>query len=239
MTTAASQEAAGLLERRFADVPSAAAAMAASVARQLLDGLLQRGRASLLVSGGKSPVPLFHALREQPLDWRRIGIGLVDERWVDPASVDSNERLVREHLLGGRAAEASFVPLKTAAACPEDAVAERTAALDALAHPFTAVVLGMGEDGHTASLFPGTEGLAAALSPDGPALLAAARPPHAPHPRLTLTVRGLLESRVFYLMIQGPAKFAAYRAACEGAELPIGAILRQTHIPVEVYLIDS
>jgi 6-phosphogluconolactonase len=131
----------------------------------------------LAVSGGKSPVPFFHALRSQPLDWSRVMITLVDERFVPADHPDSNAALVREHLLQDAAAAARFLPLVGDA---RDDVAELAAANAAYQHP-TVAVLGMGEDGHTASLFPGATALADGLD------MAAACPclPYSRSPRRT------------------------------------------------------
>ncbi|HMN14023.1 MAG TPA: 6-phosphogluconolactonase, partial [Bellilinea sp.] len=142
-------------------------------------------------------------------------------------------------LLQGKAAAALFVPLWNGAATPTEAIAERTTALAALPRPIDALVLGMGEDGHTASLFPGAAGLAAALDPNSTALLAAIDPPAAPHPRLSLTLAALLDSRRIHLPIGGAAKQAVYRrarASGNSAQWPIAAVLRQARVPVRVYL---
>src|SRR5882757_7167011 len=98
-----------LRQHHFDIAATAAEALALAIARQLNQAIATRGVASLLVSGGRSPIPLFAALREQPVDWQRVWLTLADERWVDPAAPDSNERLLREHLLIGAAAAARFV----------------------------------------------------------------------------------------------------------------------------------
>ena len=228
-------------ERTFATAEAAAEALAGAVADALRGAGEARGRAALAVSGGKSPVVFFAALNRQPIDWTRVSITLVDERWVDAATADSNEHLLRSTLLAGPAGAARFVPLKTAAANPSAAVAERTAALAQLPHPLDVVVLGMGDDGHTASLFPGRPGLEAALDPAGEARLAEIVPASAPHPRLGMTLRAILDSRLVCLQIQGPAKRRVYERARAGVsplEMPIAAVLSQAAVPVAVYLID-
>jgi len=224
-------------ETHFPDADAASAWLAGEIAALLRQAIARRGVAALALSGGRSPVPLMQRLAAAGLDWPRVLLTLVDERWVDPASPDSNERLLREHLLIGPAAAARFVPLKSPAASPQAALAERGAAIGAMPLPFDAVVLGMGEDGHTASLFPGAAGLAAALDPGGTALLAAIDPPAAPHPRLSLTLAAILRARRIYLPIQGTAKRAVYARARAGAsplELPVAAVLGQQHVPVQV-----
>ncbi len=228
-----------VLEQRHADAVASAAALAAAVAGQLRAGLAARGTASLVVSGGRSPVPFFAALRIMTLDWSRVWITLADERWVAADAPDSNERLLREHLLRDAAAAARFVPLKSAFASVEAGLAASSAALAAIPRPYDVIVLGMGEDGHTASLFPGTSGLPAALAMDDPTLLAAITPLSAPHPRISLRLPALLAARAIHLPITGPAKLAVYRqalATTEPARLPIAFVLQQTTVPVCIWL---
>ncbi len=222
--------------RECADRATLTAALAQHVARRLKQDLRQQERVSLVVSGGKSPVPLFQALAIQSLAWERVVVTLADERWVPPSHADSNETLVRSHLLKGRAASAQLVPLWTGAATPEAAVPAVCATLATLPCPFSQVILGLGEDGHIASLFPGATELAQGLSTEAPAL--AVRPPLAPHPRLSLSLHALLQSRDLVLMISGQAKRGVLeRALGEGPveELPVRAILRQTAVPVSIF----
>lgn len=226
-------------ERAFASASDAAQALADAVAADLATALAERPRASLVVSGGRSPIAFFERLREAALDWSRVVVTLADERWVPPEHPDSNARLVAEHLLQGKAAAALFVPLWNGAEKPTEAIAERTAALAALPRPIDALVLGMGEDGHTASLFPGAAGLASALDPRGTALLAAIDPPTAAHPRLSLTLAALLDSRRIHLPLGGAAKHAVYRRALasgDSTQWPIAAVLCQPRVPVSFYL---
>lgn len=226
-------------ERAFASASDAAQALADAVAADLATALAERPRASLVVSGGRSPIVFFERLREAALDWSRVTVTLADERWVPPEHPDSNARLVAAHLLQRAAAAAWFLPLWNGAATSAEGIAERTAALAALPRPIDALVLGMGEDGHTASLFPGAAGLAEALDPRGTALLAALDPPAAPHPRLSLTLTALLDSRRIHLPLGGAAKQAVYRRALASGDRrqwPIAAVLCQPRVPVSVYL---
>lgn len=228
-----------LSEHEFEDGAAAAQALAAEVASALREGIGQRGSASLVVSGGRSPVPFFHALREQPLDWSRVWITLADERWVAPGSPDSNERLVRQHLVTGAALEARFVSLWTGDTSPLRAVAEVTERIQRMPRPFDAVVLGMGEDGHTASLFPGMDALKAMLDPRWKLHVGVGTAPTPPQARITLTVRGLLDARRIFVSIAGAAKREVYQQARAGAspmDLPIAAVLRQEQVPVSAYL---
>jgi 6-phosphogluconolactonase len=134
--------------------------LANAVALALKDALVFRDRAFLVVSGGKSPVPFFEALGDQDLDWSRVDITLADERWVDESHADSNAALVRQHLLGGKAGAANWLPYVDASLNPERGLPAATRVLGRAAWPIDVLVLGMGTDGHTASLFPASTGLA-------------------------------------------------------------------------------
>ena len=225
-------------EHWLEDSASAASLAAKRVAESLRQGIAERSVAGLAVSGGRSPIAFFHELARQPLPWEKVWITLADERWVPTHSEGSNEHLVRQHLLHDAAATAQFVPLKTAAASPQDALSERQTAINKMPWPLDAIVLGMGEDGHTASLFPGAENLSIALDVTRPALLAAIDPPHADQRRMSLTMHALLQTRCLVLLIQNPRKRAIYQRARDGAEvtqLPIAGVLTQREVGVEVF----
>ncbi len=201
-------------------------------------GIAARGVAGLAVSGGRSPIAFFRELALQKLPWNKVSITLVDERWVPTDSAESNGQLVREHLLRDAAAAAKFVPLKTEAANPQDALVEREASLRKMPWPLDVIVLGMGEDGHTASLFPGADNLDLALDVTRPNLLAVINPPHADHRRISLTMRALLHTRCLVLLIQNPRKRAVYERALAGVDIrqiPIAGVLNQREVPVDVF----
>lgn len=224
-------------EHLFIDGALAAADMARRIAVILGDAIAARGVATIALSGGRSPRPVLEALSGAALDWDKVIVTLVDERWVAPDQADSNERLIRETLLQGMAARARFVPMKNGAA---DAYAGQVAcekAFAALPWPLDIVLLGMGEDGHTASLFPEAKELAEGLSTG--ALTLAVTPPAAPHQRMSLSARGILGSRHIFLQIGGAAKKAVYDRALAGGpveELPIRVALCQHEVSVEVWI---
>ncbi|EKS7794625.1 6-phosphogluconolactonase [Edwardsiella piscicida] len=212
--------------------------LAQAIAERLRQGIAARGQASLVVSGGRTPLGLFAVLREQTLDWSRVWVTLADERWVGADDEASNETLVRANLLQGPAAAAHFIGLKNDAAAPFDGAKAAEAALAAIARPFDALILGMGDDGHTASLFPGAENLFPALAMDSGRVCMGMTPLTAPLDRITLTLPALLDSRHIYLHLVGNAKRRVYEQAAGGAEvneMPIRAVLQQSMTPVDVY----
>lgn len=189
-------------------------AMFAALAKVLADELraaLADGPATLVVPGGTTPGPVFDQLAQADLDWVQVRVMLSDERWVPESSDRSNTRLLRERLLVGKAAAAQLVPFYAPAAQPEDVLAALSGPIRA-ALPITSLLLGMGEDMHTASLFPGADRLAEALSEGAPVLLPM-RAPGAPEPRLTLTAPVLRSARHTHIVLTGAAKRAAYEAA--------------------------
>lgn len=227
-----------MILQRFLNSGETAAALAAQVAAALRAGLATRGVASLAVPGGRTPLPLFHALREIELDWSRVGITLTDERWVPADDPASNAALVRRELLAGRAAAARFFPLFNDGVTATGAAPEVWNSLAPLPRPFDAVVLGMGDDGHFASLFPDDPGLPVALNQAAAPGCVAMRAPVAPAERISLNLAALLQTRRLFLFITGVHKrdllLAAARRAAE-APLPVAALLSQ-RVPIpEVY----
>lgn len=223
----------------FTDCRAQATALAERVAERLRSGLAERGHAVLAVSGGSTPKDFFDRLSHEKLDWARVQVTLVDERWVPDTDERSNARLVKSRLLQQAAAAAQFVPLYTGDATPEAGQGAASAHIDALPLPFDAVVLGMGDDGHTASFFPGGDHLAEALDPDGYARVLPMRAPGAGEPRITLTLPTLLETRALYLLVAGEKKrdlLADARLGLgEARHYPVRAVLTQQRVPVAVY----
>jgi 6-phosphogluconolactonase len=195
------------------------------IAGQLADFLRRDGKATLSVPGGTTPGPIFDTLSGVDLDWANVAVVLNDERWVPEDSDRSNTRLVRERLIRGRAAQARLVPLFAPAETPEEVL---SALEDGLRPhlPISVLLLGMGNDMHTASLFPGADRLGEALSADAPLILPM-RAEAAVEPRVTLTAPTLRGAFNIHLLITGPEKRAALDRAMALTleEAPVRAVL--------------
>jgi|TARA_B110000444_G_C18823524_1_gene589055 6-phosphogluconolactonase len=197
----------------------------------------QHGSASLVVSGGRTPKGFFHLLSQEFLDWSKVTVTLADERWVDADHKDSNEKLVQENLLINEACIARFVPLKNSATSAQAGETSIDQDLSAIGR-FTLVILGMGDDGHTASLFPGSEALNIGLDMESGRQCLAVQPLDAPHERMSMTLPRLLDSEQIIVHISGENKgkvLAMADAGDDRFELPIRAVLQQTITPVSVY----
>ncbi|GGF55771.1 6-phosphogluconolactonase [Alteromonas lipolytica] len=209
---------------------------AAEIAGKLATGIAERGRASLMVSGGRTPLPLFKALSHADIDWSKVDVSLVDERWVDESSDASNTRLVKDNLLVNNAAAARFIEMKSAEADAADAVIACEARLAAMSQPFDVLILGMGEDGHTASLFPCSEQLAAGLQMDSGRVCIATQPTTAPHQRMSLTLPAIVASRNIYLHLTGDKKRQVLEDAVANAtatEKPIVAVINAAQVTLK------
>lgn len=210
-----------------------AQALASAVAAQLLKAIKARDKALLIVSGGSTPVAFFQTLAQQSLPWENLTVMLADERWVDPAHTDSNEKLVREHLLAAQPQVHLFSLAPQSGEALQQGAQRLQQALTALALTPDMSILGMGEDGHTASLFPNHPALEAGLNPQGDVLcLAIDDSPKPPPQRITLTAALLNQSRSLMLHITGDAKRVVYE---QGAALPARRLLEQHGTPATIY----
>ncbi|MGN8277805.1 6-phosphogluconolactonase [Pseudomonas sp. SMV71] len=208
--------------------------LALKVAEQLREAIDARGTAVLVVSGGRSPVAFFQSLAKQALDWSKVVVSLADERWVPVEHADSNAGLLKRYLLQGPAAKAQFLSLYSASANLE-AAAEQADRLLAELPPIDVLILGMGDDGHTASLFPDSPNLAQALDANGERRCWPMLAPTVPHQRLTMSRALLASAKHKVLSISGQSKLTTLNAAVAGdnvAEMPIRAFLQPT---LEIY----
>lgn len=214
------------------------------VARRVAEAIGSSARAgpvSVVVTGGSTPRAYYPPIARLELPWDRVWITLSDERWVAADDAESNERLVRETLLRDRARTAHFVPLKNDAETAAAGLLRTAAALRAIVHPYALVVLGVGADSHIASLFPGADGLDAALADDAPLACAALAPPPGvlpALPRVTMTLRELLDSQRIVLAARGADKLQVIEQALAGrwpARTPLYELALRAHQPVDLY----
>lgn len=222
-------------DRRFETEIAMAEALAADIARALALRIAETGSASLILSGGRTPGLMFDRLSRLPLPWNRVKITLADERLVPATDPESNERLLRDRLLRGEAQPAVFIPLWQGEGDPVESAIE---AVYNMERPFAMVVLGLGDDGHVASLFPRMPDLRRALDPAADLAAVFVPAEAARRPRVSLTVATLLDTQRIALSFTGEAKRRVFESAlAPGAveDLPVRAILRQTKVPVDVY----
>lgn len=221
----------------FDDRPTACTAAAELLAARIREALdsAPRAQASLVVSGGTTPGPCFDHLSGEALDWSRVTVLPSDERWVPATDPDSNERMIRQRLLRQRAEAGRVLSFFRADADAAQAPAQIEIDLQRVARPFSATLLGMGEDGHFASLFPDFAGLPEALDPGNSAACVMVRTAGSPHLRISLTLSALLQSTHTVLLIFGEAKRTVYEAArTGGSAYPIEALLRESRKPLTV-----
>lgn len=210
--------------------------LVANIVNELKQAIGQKGHASIAVSGGKTPIPLFTLLSQQELNWNRVFVTLVDDRWVDDTNEASNEKLVMTYLLQNKAKFANFVGLKNSCDNPFDGAEETDKTLTTkIPMPLDVLILGMGDDGHTASLFPGAANLMTGLDMNSGRKVIGMTPLTAPFDRITLTLPTILDSKNIYLHLIGQSKMDVLEQAEKGNnvdEMPIRAILHQEKVNV-------
>ncbi len=204
--------------------------LANKIAGELRNALDHQERVSFCVPGGSTPGPVFDTLSDVGLDWDRVDVLLNDERWVSENSDRSNTAMLKRRLLVNKAARAHLIPLYTDVPTPEDGLAGLMPAIEAIL-PINVLLLGMGNDMHTASLFPGADQLELALSDEAPTLLAM-RAPGAPEPRITLSANALKTAISTHILITGDDKRKAYEAARDlpAQDAPVTVFLPQAHV---------
>lgn len=228
-------------EKNFASKEEMTAALSELLQSGLSQGIEHDGEAVLLVSGGSSPAPAYRFLSGVDLGWDKITVAMVDERWVEASHEKSNEAFIKSTLLQDKAANARFVTMKNAAATAQQGLSECEAAYGQLKQPFDVTILGMGPDGHTASLFPHADGLDEALTSSN---LVAAINAHesevtgAITERMSLSLAGIANSKAVVLLISGEEKKAMYEQAKQpGSDkaIPLRAVLNHPNIDLTVF----
>ena len=216
--------------KEYADRELLVLAVADRIASDLRQHLDHNDQAAIALAGGTTPGPIFDDLCAVDLAWDRVNVMASDERWVPTDHERSNAKLIRERLLVEHAAKAEFLPFFREGLTPEAAAEKVSAEVDATG-PLAVALLGMGEDMHTASLFPGTAGLEAALSADAPALVVL-RPDSQPEVRMSLSAQVLNGAINKHLVIFGEGKRAALDRAVSlpPEEAPINAVLSEATV---------
>ncbi len=223
---------------KFPDQTRQANALADRVSRLLDRAVSQTGKATLVVSGGSTPVLFFEALSTRDISWNKVTVTLADERWLPPDHEASNEALVKRHLLKNKAAKACFVGLYTGSDSAEEGQAQCHKQVKEIGLPFDVLILGMGTDGHCASLFPGANGLKEAVELESKRFCVAIKPVSALHDRITLTLSSILSSREIFLLVTGKKKFHVLQKALAPGplhEMPVRYVLHLSHRPVSVF----
>lgn len=210
------------------------------IVRQLADSLEARPEAAVALAGGGTPMPIYADLATRTLDWSRVTAVATDERWVPADHQANNGREIRRQFAG--------TGMRVESLLPDDARAEATVdqaelSLAGLPQPFDLVVVGMGNDGHFASLFPRSPALPAGLDPNAQesalVVVPDPLPPEAPFVRITLTLARLLASRRLLLVITGQSKREvleqAAHADADEQQLPIAALLRAAGEKLEIF----
>ncbi|NQZ07435.1 MAG: 6-phosphogluconolactonase [Algicola sp.] len=204
---------------------------------------VENGNASFMVSGGSTPAPLYQRLSRRVMSWQKIDVALVDERWVEPDDENSNQRFIKNTLLQHNASDVRFTGLKTSQPSAEQGLSDATKDYESLPNPWDLTILGMGADGHTASIFPDAQGTEEALREDHEQILAAiiANPSEVTGDnleRMTLSHHGLMKSKRIVLLITGEEKLDVYRQALNEPDhnkMPISAVLQQNQVPLHVF----
>lgn len=203
----------------------------------LQQGLDERGAGSMLLSGGSTPGPLYEKLSETEFDWNKIWFAPTDERWVAPDHQDSNERLIRKSLIKNKASGANFVGLKSPGDDPRAGMQHTEQKLLEMPMPFDVTLLGMGEDGHFASLFPNLADTQVAMDMNNKYLCYPVRREGDEHDRMTITYRAILNSKMIILFFYGDNKLQVFKEASREVnnELPISHLLNQSEVPVTIF----
>ena len=209
---------------------SLASDLSQSISEILIEAIRKRGRASMAVSGGSTPISLFKNFSLISIDWTKVDLTLADDRWVDSKSAYSNELLVRTHLIKNKAAKVNFIPLKNDSKTAKEGQKNSEETLRNITLPFDVVVLGMGADGHTASLFPCSDELSDAMDLNNLNKLISISPKTAPYERISFTAKVIIDSKNIFLHLNGSNKLHTLESVMEckdSSKMPIYAFLEK------------
>ena len=224
------------MENFFKSREEASLAAAKQIVAALTGRLNGQSKASLVVTGGSSPKLCYAVLAKIELEWSRVQLLLSDERWVPPTHEDSNERMVRDTLLTDCATEADLISLYNDSATVAERCVELNAAVNKLSFPFAISLLGMGGDGHIASLFPDSDHLETGLQLDSTEFFIPVNTAASPHPRISMTMAALSRSDEIVLLFFGDAKREIYeKAKASSTAYPVSTLLFQNRAPVHVF----
>ena len=200
------------------------------IGQLLTQSITENGCASIAVSGGRSPIGLFEELSKINLDWSKVELTLVDERWIDAKNKDSNELLVRKYLIKNEATQIKFFPIKSSAKSAKEGQILYEQVLQQIKLPFDVIVLGMGDDGHTASLFPCCKELSQAMNPDNKQKCILTKPKNALYERISLTFSTISKAKNLILHLRGSSKLRTFELAMtlkDSNKMPIYAFTEQ------------
>ncbi len=212
--------------------------LAAQISAELQQAIAARGKALLVISGGSTPRRLLETLSQASLDWSAVTVTLADERWVRIDDSRSNARMAQQTLLQNAASTARFLPMYRAEVDIDTAALDYSRELYACCLPIDVLLLGMGNDGHTASLFPQGDRLARAMAADCSDIALPMHAPGAPEPRMTLTLPTLASARHIHLHIEGQGKQQVLRQALASRDLPIARVLAAAGARADVHTCD-
>lgn len=225
-----------LHEHLFDTRAAASSAAAQHLADSLAAQLANNETASLIVTGGSSPLRCYAELAAFELEWERVRLLLSDERWVESSHADSNEKMLRENLLLKHAAAAHLLPIYERHTTMTERCRQLNEVAPTLPTPIAAAVLGMGDDGHIASLFPDADNLAQGLDPETAEWYLPIVTEASPHPRISMTLAALKQCNSLLLLFFGQAKRDVYeQSKMQAQSYPVAALLTQQHAPVHVY----
>jgi 6-phosphogluconolactonase len=222
-----------IIEHNYESVETLNEQFAQQVAQLLAQGILENGNASLVVSGGRTPAAMFNTLSLQDIKWENVDVTLADERWVNEDDPASNAAMVKRELLINNAQKATFYGLKTSHQDASEAIDTLNQQLSQISTPFDVLILGMGEDGHTASLFPCSAQIKQGLDTSNTSDYIAVTPNTAPNQRMSLTLKRILDSKKVFLHLTGDTKKAVLHKALESdnaLEMPIRAVLNKIDV---------